>query len=155
MKNNIPDLLATGVHFIIAAIFIVIILAALVIILIIELKDSKKSTINDREQYPTIIEPNSRSQILTKPQDGPQNTASRINRYRSRHFDDDSKSTWQDASFNNSITHSTNTFDTAKPPTTIQKEYQKLLHPSARFYINDKVYVNDNDIAQIMEADGK
>jgi hypothetical protein len=151
MKNNIPDLLATGVHFIIAAIFIVIILVVLVIILIIELKDSKKSTIDDREQYPPIIELNSRSQILTKPQDGPQNTASRINRYRSRHFDDDSKTTWQDSSFNNSI----NTFDTTKPPTTIQKEYQKLLHPSARFYINDKVYVNDNDIAQIMEADGK
>jgi hypothetical protein len=79
-----------------------------------------------------------------------------MNRYRTRPFDDDSRNTWQDASFNNSMTHSANTFNISKPPpSTIQKEYQRLLQPSARYYIHDKVYVNDNDLAQIVEADGK
>jgi hypothetical protein len=154
-KEYMPGILASGVHIIIAAIFIIILLVLLIIILIIEYKNSKTSTIVHREEYPPIIESNPRPQVLTKPRDGPQNTASRINRYRSRNFDDDSKATWQDSSFNGSLTHSTNTFDGGKPPSTIQKEYQRLLHPSARFYINDKVYVNGNDLAQIIEADGK
>ena len=55
------------------------------------------------------------------------------------------------------MTNSQNTFNISKPPppSTIQKEYQKLLQPSARYYIHDKVYVNDNDLAQIIESDGK
>ncbi len=117
----------------------------------VELESSKKSKIDHYEQSPVIIESTPPSQVLTKPQDGPKNTASRINRYRFRHLDDDSKSTWPDSSFNNS----TNTFNISKSPSTIQREYQKLLHPSPRFFINDKVYVNDDDIAQIIEADGK
>ena len=41
------------------------------------------------------------------------------------------------------------------PPSTIQKEYQKLLNPSPRFYLNEKVFVNDDEMAQIVGIDGK
>jgi hypothetical protein len=88
---------------------------------------------------------------LTKTQDEPQNTTTRNNRSRSRPFDDDSKYTWQNSSLNDA----TNTFTTRKPPTTIQAEYQKLLHPSPHFHLNDKVFVNDTDIAKIIEVGGK
>jgi len=135
---------------IITAIFIVILLVVLIIIIIIEMKDSKTSKIDDSENYPVIIESNPRSSVLKKSRDGPQNTASRMNRYRSRYIDDDSKSIVRDSSFSDSMTTSI-----SKPPSTIQKEYQRLLHPSPQFYIDEKVFVNDNDLAQIIETDGK
>jgi len=154
-KQNISYLLAVAAHLIIAAIFIFILLVLLVIILTLEWKEPKNSIIDHSEQYPVVIESNPRTPILTKPQDGPKNTASRINRYRSRRFDDDSKSILQDSSFNDSVIHSTNTFNVSKAPSTIQREYQRLLHPSPRFYVKDKVYVNDNDLAEIIGVDGK
>jgi hypothetical protein len=127
-----------------------------VIILIVEFKELGKSELdNYSEQQPIIDEPDPRPQILTKPQDGPKNTASRANRYRSRPFDDDSRINWQDSSNNNPVVYSNNTFRSSKAPSTIQKEYQRLLRPSSRFDVNDKVYANDNDIAQIIEADGQ
>jgi hypothetical protein len=165
-KKNIASLLALAVQLIIAAIFISILLITLFIILFVEYQRSKKSKIDYYEPEPVIVESNPRSQVLsisqdgpkntasqvvTKPQDGPKNTVSRMNRYRWRPIDDDSKSIWHSSSFNNS----TNTFEISKPSSTIQREYQKLLHPSPRFYINDKVYANDDDLAQVIETDGR
>jgi hypothetical protein len=127
-----------------------------VIILLVELKKFRKSKPDHHsEQQSVINEPNPRPQVLTKSQDGPKNTASRADRYRSRPFDDDSKITWQDSPIHSSVTYSTDTFRTSKAPSTIQTEYQRLLHPSSRFYINDKVYANDNDLARVIEADGQ
>ncbi|CAF3393862.1 unnamed protein product [Rotaria sp. Silwood1] len=141
------------VHIIIGAMFILALLILFIIILILALKNSSKPTIEINEPNQTIVEPSTPSKVLTKPRDGPQNTAARINRYHSRYNDNTLKSSWQTSS-NDLSTYSNNTFHTTKPQTTIQKEYQKLLHPSPQFYTNDKVYVNDTDIAQIIKDEG-
>ncbi|CAF0810387.1 unnamed protein product [Rotaria sp. Silwood1] len=145
---------SSTVHIIIGAMFILALLILFIIILILALKNSSKPTIEINEPNQTIVEPSTPSKVLTKPRDGPQNTAARINRYHSRYNDNTLKSSWQTSS-NDLSTYSNNTFHTTKPQTTIQKEYQKLLHPSPQFYTNDKVYVNDTDIAQIIKDEGK
>ncbi|CAF2384824.1 unnamed protein product [Rotaria sp. Silwood2] len=155
-----------AVHIVIGAIFILALLILFIIILILGLKDARKSTINISEQNQdsrrssieiseqnqTFVEPNRSSKVPTKSQNGPQNTAARAN--RSRYLDNTLKSSWQTSSSNDFTTYSNNTFHTTKPQTTIQREYQKLLHSSPQFYINDKVYVNDKDIAQIIKDEG-
>ncbi|CAF0811970.1 unnamed protein product [Rotaria sordida] len=141
-------------YIIITAIFISALLTLFIMILILEWKDSRKPTIEITEQNQTLVESNTHSKVLTKPQDGPQNTAARINRYYPRYADNSLKSSWQTSSSNDFTRYSNNTFHTAKPLTTIQREYQKLLHPSPKFYVNDKVYVNDQDIAQILGDEG-
>jgi hypothetical protein len=145
-------LLAFFVHIIVAAIFILLLLILFIALLISERTGSRNSEIDNREQYPVLVETVPHSQVSSKSQDGSQNTVTRSNRSRPRYIDTDSRYVRQDSPVHNSITHST---QISKPTSTIQKEYQKLLNSSSRFYINEKVYVNDNDIAEIIEADGK
>ena len=74
----------------------------------------------------------------------PKNVPIQIIRPYSRGVNEDAKSTWQNPST-----------DSARAPSTIQKEYQRLLNPSARFHLSEKVFVNDRDMAQIIGIDGK
>lgn len=74
----------------------------------------------------------------------PKNVPTQIIRPYSRGVNEDSKSTWQNPSTNST-----------RAPSSIQKEYQRLLNPSARFQMNEKVFVNDRDMAQIIGIDGK
>jgi hypothetical protein len=111
------------------------------------LKVHRNPKTNNRERYPVLVEPVTQ----TKTQD----TTGQTNRNRSRHINDDTKYIRQDSSFNSLIPRTTNTWNTSKPPSTIQREYQSLLNPSYRFHVNDKVYDNHNNIAEIIEVDGK
>ena len=123
----------------------------MIVILILEVKYPRKSKINK----PVFVESYPRSQVFTKPPDEPRSTILRSNRSHTRTIDDDSKFVRPDSPFNDLATHSTGSFNISKPPSTIQREYQRLLRPQSRFYINDKVYVNGRDLAQVVEVDGK
>ncbi|CAF2216727.1 unnamed protein product [Rotaria magnacalcarata] len=152
-------------HIITVAALIFVLLILFIIIIIVAYKDLNKLTSQNIEQKPMLAEPNRiavephritveptpGSKLLTKPQDGPKNTAARVNRYHPSPFDHDPKSVWYTPSFDNSTMHSNNYyFNAQKPPSTIQKEYQRLLHPSRHYFVNDKVFVNDDQLAQII-----
>ena len=121
------------------------------IILVAELKKFKSTKTNQQsDQKPIIKESKPSKSIFKKTQDGPKNTASRANRYRQRPVDEDLKSIRQ-----NSPIHTTvETVRTSKAPSTIQTEYQRLLRPSSRFSLNDKVFVNETDLARVIGSDG-
>ncbi|CAF3441814.1 unnamed protein product [Rotaria socialis] len=147
-----------AIHIVIVAILIFALLILFIIIVIVAYKDLNKLTPQNIERKSTLVEPNRiageptpESKLLTKPQDGPKNTAARVNRYHPRLVEDDLKSTWFAPSRNEPMMHSNNNyFNRQKPPSTVQLEYQKLLHPSPHYFVNDKVFVNDQQLAQII-----
>lgn len=158
LRRFVSSFIAVAAHIIIAAIVILILLVLFVIILILKIKDFQTSEPEPTEQDLILSESRPVSVVLkpeqkplTKPQDGPQNTAARINRYHLHYVDSDPKPAWLNDSFNDPIIRSNNT---RKPPSTIQTEYQRLLHPSHKYYINDKVYSNDKDLAQVIADEG-
>lgn len=120
-------------HFVIGSIVVAILLVVLVIMLILALKKDK------------TVKANHLPVALTTVQNEPRNTISQMNPSYSRDLNDNRlKPSWQNPPVNNS-----------KTPSTVQREYQKLLNPSPRFYLNEKVFVNDDEMAQIIGIDGK
>ena len=82
----------------------------------------------------------------TRSDDEPTSIAARLNRYHS----DDKKSSWPDRTY---AAPNDNLYSQEAPPN-IEKDYSKSLNPSNRFNVNERVYVNNRDLAQVMEADG-
>lgn len=126
------SLVAVAVHFIIGAVFVLVLLVAFVIILIVSTKKRK------------YVGAKLRSEMATTVVNEPKSVPTQIIRPYSRGVNEDSKSTWQSPPTNST-----------RPPSSIQKEYQRLLNPSARFHLSEKVFVNDRDMAQVIGIDGK
>lgn len=136
--------------------FLLFAAVCVIILLVLAVKYSKRPISEHNESIPIVFEPKAAPpDVRIKAQDGPQNTAARMNRNRPINLNDSAnndytKSAWPDSTF----ISSTKQNPTGRPPSSIQNEYQRLLQPSTRFTVNDKVYVNDRDLAQIIEADG-
>jgi hypothetical protein len=137
--------------------FLLILAVCVIILLVLGVKYLKRPIREHNESIPIVFEPKAPpADVRIKAQDGPQNTAARMNRDRPINQNDGTnndygKSSWPDSTFISSTKQNSN----ERPPSSIQKEYQRLLQPSGRFTVNEKVYVNDRDLAQIIEADGR